>query len=73
MLIGVPREIKNHEYRAGVTPDGVRALTAAGHRVLTQAHLGERVGFPDTLYQAAGESMFTQSQSQRYMLNAIIH
>lgn len=54
MLIGVPKEIKNHEYRAGVTPDGVRALTAAGHRVLVQSRTGERVGFPDTLYRAAG-------------------
>ena len=54
MLIGVPKEIKNHEYRAGVTPEGVRALTAAGHRVLVQSRAGERVGFPDTLYRAAG-------------------
>ena len=54
MRIGVPREIKNHEYRAGVTPDGVRTLSAAGHPVWVQTQLGERVGFPDALYQAAG-------------------
>jgi alanine dehydrogenase len=54
MLIGVPKEIKNHEYRTGVTPDGVRALRAAGHPVLVQSRAGEMVGFPDTQYLAAG-------------------
>ena len=32
MLIGIPKEIKNHEYRVGLTPSSVRELTAAGHR-----------------------------------------
>ena len=40
MLIGVPKEIKNHEYRVGVTPDGVRALVAAGHQVRVEAGAG---------------------------------
>lgn len=62
MRIGVPREIKNHEYRAGVTPDGVRTLCAAGHQVWVQTLLGERVGFPDALYLAAGARIVTSAE-----------
>ncbi len=62
MRIGVPKEIKNHEYRAGVTPDGVRTLNAAGHQVWVQTLLGERVGFPDTLYQAAGARIVARAE-----------
>ena len=36
MKIGIPREIKNHEYRVGVTPDGAQTLIAAGHTVLVE-------------------------------------
>jgi len=54
MLIGVPREIKNHEYRVGITPAGVRALTDAGHEVRVETRAGERIGFSDELYLAAG-------------------
>lgn len=54
MRIGVPREIKNHEYRVGATPAGVRALAAAGHAVRVQAEAGLRAGFPDAEYREAG-------------------
>jgi len=54
MLIGVPKEIKNHEYRVGVTPDGVRALVAAGHQVRIEAGAGTKTGFADELYRNAG-------------------
>lgn len=54
MLIGVPREIKDHEYRVGITPAGVRALTDAGHEVRVETRAGERIGFSDELYLAAG-------------------
>lgn len=54
MDIGVPREIKNHEYRVGVTPPGARALVAGGHRVTVQSGAGERIGFSDALYRSAG-------------------
>ena len=54
MLIGVPREIKNHEYRVGITPAGARALTDAGHEVRVETRAGERIGFSDELYLAAG-------------------
>lgn len=54
MLIGVPKEIKNHEYRAGLTPSSVRELTARGHDVLIETSLGWAIGETDALYQAAG-------------------
>ena len=54
MLIGVPKEIKDHEYRVGVTPAGAHALVQHGHEVLVEAQAGARVGFPDAEYQAAG-------------------
>ncbi len=54
MIIGVPREIKDHEARVGVTPAGVRALTDAGHTVLVETHAGTLSGFPDHDYQDAG-------------------
>lgn len=54
MLIGVPRETKDHEYRVGLTPAGVRALADAGHQVLLESRSGERIGFHDALYLAAG-------------------
>lgn len=54
MRIGVPKEIKNHEYRVGVTPAGVTALTGAGHEVSVQSGAGARVGLSDEAYRAAG-------------------
>ncbi len=54
MLIGIPREIKNHEYRVGATPDGVQTLVAAGHKVLVETRAGVRIGFNDDAYGAAG-------------------
>ena len=45
MRVGIPKEIKNHEYRVGLTPAGVHALTLAGHEVLVEKHAGARVGF----------------------------
>lgn len=54
MIVGSPREIKNHEYRVGLTPAGVRTLVAAGHDVLIERDAGLRVGFPDADYAAAG-------------------
>jgi alanine dehydrogenase len=57
MLIGVPKEIKNHEYRAGLTPDGVQALVAAGHKVRVERGAGNRIGFDDEIYRAAGAEL----------------
>jgi alanine dehydrogenase len=54
MRIGVPKEVKNHEYRVGLTPAGAHALTLAGHEVLVETNAGARVGFADADYRAAG-------------------
>jgi len=54
MIIGVPREIKDHEARVGITPAGVKALTEAGHKVLVETNAGTLSGFPDDEYQNAG-------------------
>ena len=54
MIIGVPREVKDHESRVGVTPAGVQALVAAGHTVLVEHHAGELSALTDDEYQAAG-------------------
>lgn len=62
-IIGVPREIKDHEYRVGVTPAGVRALRAAGHYVKVQASAGARVGFADAEYAAAGAELVPDAKS----------
>jgi alanine dehydrogenase len=54
MRIGVPKEIKNHEYRVGLVPAGVRELVHDGHEVIVQSAAGQGIGFDDAAYQAAG-------------------
>ncbi|MGH9587069.1 MAG: alanine dehydrogenase [Acidobacteriaceae bacterium] len=54
MIIGVPKEVKDHESRVGITPAGVRALTEAGHKVLVETHAGDLSAFTDDEYQSAG-------------------
>ena len=54
MIIGVPKEIKDHEARVGVTPAGVKALTEAGHKVLVETQAGVQSSIPDEEYQDAG-------------------
>lgn len=54
MLIGVPKEIKNHEYRVGLTPAGVSELVDAGHEVLVETGGGVAIGFDDEQYAASG-------------------
>jgi alanine dehydrogenase len=57
MIIGVPKEVKDHESRVGITPAGVKALTEAGHTVLVETHAGELSAFTDEEYQSAGAEM----------------
>ncbi len=57
MLIGVPKEIKNHEYRVGLTPNNVSLLTRSGHQVLIEHHAGLGVGFDNNQYQQAGATI----------------
>jgi alanine dehydrogenase len=54
MLVGVPKEIKNNEYRVGLTPASVRELTSHGHQVLVQQGAGAAIGLTDAQYVAAG-------------------
>ncbi|OZM80076.1 hypothetical protein [Pseudonocardia sp. MH-G8] len=54
MLVGVPREVKNHEYRVAITPAGVRELTGRGHQVLLERDAGAGAGLPDDEFVAAG-------------------
>jgi alanine dehydrogenase len=62
MKIGVPKEIKIHEYRVGLVPAGVRELVDAGHQVLVQSGAGAGIGFDDAHYQAAGGSIARRAE-----------
>jgi alanine dehydrogenase len=69
MIIGVPKEIKNHEYRAGMIPSSVQELTQHKHRVVVETNLGVGIGYSDEDYIAAGavilataEEVFLQAE-----------
>ncbi|MEQ8315485.1 MAG: alanine dehydrogenase [Gammaproteobacteria bacterium] len=62
MRIGVPKEIKNHEYRIGLTPAGVAELVKQGHEVLVQQDGGAGIGFSDEDYQRAGAVIAEQAK-----------
>ncbi|WP_417446531.1 alanine dehydrogenase [Kangiella sp.] len=57
MLIGVPKEIKNHEYRVGMVPGSVREVIAHGHQVIIETNAGIGIGFTDEDYQAVGATI----------------
>ena len=57
MIVGVPKEIKNEEYRVAVTPIGVKEFTRAGHTVLVELGAGVGSGFEDEAYKAAGAQL----------------
>jgi alanine dehydrogenase len=57
MKVGVPKEIKNHEYRVGLTPASVREFVAHGHAVTVQAGAGAAIGLDDAQYRAAGAAI----------------
>ncbi len=57
MIIGIPKEIKNHEYRIGMTPAGVRELVNHGHEVFVEHNGGAGIGFEDEDYTRAGASI----------------
>jgi len=62
MLIGLPKEIKNHEYRVGLTPASVQELVANGHDVLVQTTAGEGIGEQDSAYVGAGATLATTAE-----------
>jgi alanine dehydrogenase len=57
MRVGVPKEIKIHEYRVGLTPGAVREYVAAGHSVLVETNAGAAIGATDEIYRKAGASI----------------
>ncbi len=57
MLVGVPKEIKNHEYRVGLLPAGVNELVHHGHEVIVETNAGLAIGFDDDSYRQAGASV----------------
>jgi len=57
MRVGVPREIKVHEYRVGLVPAGVRELVAAGHEVLVESGAGNGIGVDDAQFRSAGAAI----------------
>jgi alanine dehydrogenase len=57
MLIGVPKEIKNHEYRVGLTPESVAELVQDGQSVMVETEAGSGIGASDTDYEAAGATI----------------
>jgi len=61
MIVGVPKEIKNHEHRVGLTPASVRELVEAGHQVLVQGGAGTASGMEDDHYRAAGARLVSEA------------
>lgn len=62
MIIGVPKEVKNHEYRVAMVPAGVRSLVADGHRVVVQKGAGPGSGFSDQEYEQAGAEILATAE-----------
>ncbi len=54
MIVGIPKEVKNHEYRVAATPEGARELVHAGHRVVIEAGAGLGSAITDEQYVAVG-------------------
>jgi alanine dehydrogenase len=61
MLIGIPKEIKNHEYRVGATPAGVREMVSFGHKVIVEENAGAAIDFTNEQYIKAGAAIATKA------------
>jgi alanine dehydrogenase len=62
MLVGVPKEVKVHEYRVGLVPGSVRELVAHGHQVMVETGAGAGIGFADEAYRAAGAEVVPRAE-----------
>ncbi|MBR1146764.1 alanine dehydrogenase [Bradyrhizobium sp. AUGA SZCCT0431] len=62
MKVGVPREIKTHEYRVGLTPGAVREYVAAGHSVVVETNAGVGIGATDDAYRKAGATVLDSAR-----------
>lgn len=71
MMIGVPKEIKDHEYRVSVTPEGVRTLVQAGQEVVVETSAGVGSGYPDEEYRQSG-AQIAASKEQLFRQASII-
>src|SRR5208337_733653 len=71
IVVGVPKEIKNHEYRVGATPAVVKALVDAGHKVLVQTLAGAQIGYSDAAYKEAGAEI-VKSAKEVYEADMVV-
>ena len=71
MHIGIPREIKDHEYRVALTPEGARELIQAGHTVSVETHAGAAVGFSDDAYREAG-AVIVDTAAEAYAAELVV-
>ncbi len=71
MIIGIPKEIKDHEYRVGATPDAVKTFIQTGHQVLVETRAGEAVGFSDEMYTKSGAKIVKKA-SDIYQAEMVI-
>lgn len=65
MKVGVPKEIKTHEYRAGLTPGAAREYVAAGHTAMVESNAGAGIGATDDSYRKAGATLARCSHGAR--------
>ncbi len=63
MIIGIPKEIKNNEYRVGLNPGGVHAFVQAGHQVLVERNAGAAIGYTDEEYIASGARILESAEA----------
>jgi alanine dehydrogenase len=71
MIIGVPTEVKDNEFRVGLTPGNVSGLVAQGHAVLIQRGAGQQIGLTDELYRSAGASL-VESATEVYAKSQLV-
>lgn len=71
MHIGIPKEIKDHEYRVALTPEGARNLIDAGHIVSIETHAGAAVGLGDDAYRAVG-AVVVASAAEAYAADLVV-
>jgi len=72
MIVGLPKEIKSHEYRAGMLPVGVEELTRAGHQVLVQRNAGLGSGIRDSDYEHSGATIIDQVEEVFARANLVV-
>ena len=72
MKIGVPKEIKIHEYRVGMVPAGALELVRAGHQVLVETGAGSGIGFEDAHYRAAGATIAASAMINRFIAVSLL-